>query len=80
MRLALTEGERREPMKKLAILTLAGFILVTAAAPSVNNQTDCNTNHVKCREYTLNIDEPWYKVAVLLTACDIAFGKCMLGL
>lgn len=72
-------------MRKLAILALAGLVLVTAAAsfaaaPAVNNQTDCNTNHVKCREYTLNIDEPWYKVMVLLTACDIAFGKCSLGL
>jgi predicted small integral membrane protein len=72
-------------MRKLAILALAGLVLVTAAAsfaaaPALNNQTDCNTNHMKCREYTLNIDEPWYKVMVLLTACDIAFGKCSLGL
>jgi hypothetical protein len=72
-------------MRKLAIMALAGLVLVTAAAsfaaaPALNNQTDCNTNHMKCREYTLNIDEPWYKVMVLLTACDIAFGKCALGL
>lgn len=72
-------------MRKLAILALAGLVLVTAAvsfaaAPALNNQTDCNGNHMKCREYTLNIDEPWYKVMVLLTACDIAFGKCMMGL
>ena len=72
-------------MRKLAILALAGLVLLTAAAsfaaaPALNNQTDCNTNHMKCREYTLNIDEPWYKVMVLLTACDIAFGKCALGL
>jgi predicted small integral membrane protein len=72
-------------MRKLAILALAGLVLVTAAAsfaaaPALNNQTDCNTNHMKCREYTLNVDEPWYKVMVLLTACDIAFGKCSLGL
>ena len=72
-------------MRKLAILALAGLVLVTAAvsfaaAPALNNKTDCNTNHVKCREYTLNLDEPWYKIMVLLTACDIAFGKCMLGL
>jgi len=72
-------------MRKLAILALAGVILVAAgvtfaAAPDLNDQTDCNTNHMKCREYTLNLDEPWYKVMVLLTACDIAFGKCMLGI
>ncbi|MCX6573700.1 MAG: hypothetical protein NTX99_06880 [Candidatus Aminicenantes bacterium] len=72
-------------MRKLAILALAGLVLVTAAAsfaaaPALNNQTDCNTNHMKCREYTLNVDEPWYKVMVLLTVCDIAFGKCALGI
>jgi len=72
-------------MKKLAILALAGVILVSAAVPfgaarELNDQAVCNSNHMKCREYTLNMDAPWYKVAVLLTACDIAFGKCMLGL
>ena len=72
-------------MRKLAILALAGLVLVAAAAsfaaaPALNNQTDCNTNHMKCREYTLNVDEPWYKVMVLLTVCDIAFGKCALGI
>ncbi len=67
-------------MKKFLILSLASLILVASAAPAVNNQTDCNTNHVKCREYVLNLDEPWYKVAVMLTGCDVAFGKCMLGI
>lgn len=72
-------------MKKLAILTLAGLILLTAAVPfapasDVNNQTDCNSNHVKCREYVFTIDAPWYKMALMLTACDIAFGKCMLSI
>ena len=72
-------------MKKLAILALAGLVLFAAsasyaAAPALNNQTDCNTNYSKCREYTLNVDAPWYKVMVLLTVCDLAFGKCSLGL
>jgi hypothetical protein len=72
-------------MKKLTIFALAGLIIVTTALPfamarELNNQTDCNTNHMKCREYTLNLDAPWYKVALLLTACDIAFGKCMMGI
>ncbi len=72
-------------MKKLTILALAGLVLLTAgassvAAPPVNNQTDCNSNHTKCREYALNVDAPWYKVMLLLTVCDLAFGKCSLGL
>ncbi len=72
-------------MKKLAILALAGLILVAAAVPfatarEVNNQSDCNSNHVKCREYVFMLDEPWYKMAVMLTGCDVAFGKCMLSI
>jgi hypothetical protein len=72
-------------MKKLAVLALAGLALATVTAtfamlPEVNEQSLCNKNHSECREYTLNLDEPWYKVMVLLTLCDIAFGKCALGL
>ena len=71
-------------MKKLAVLALAGLVLAcvaltSSAAPAVNDQRLCNSNHELCREYTLNLDAPWYKVAILLTACDVAFGKCMLG-
>jgi hypothetical protein len=78
-------SERRQPMRKLMVLALIGLVLVPAgvtyaANPDLNDQTDCNTNHMKCREYALNLDAPWYKVAVLLTACDIAFGKCMLSI
>jgi hypothetical protein len=72
-------------MKKLAVLALAGLMFGTAAltfsmAPDVYDQALCNRNHMLCREYTIELDAPWYKVMVLLTACDIAFGKCMLGL
>jgi hypothetical protein len=72
-------------MKKLAALALAGVVLAAATltfstALDVNDQRLCNKNHVECREYVIELDEPWYKVMVLLTACDIAFGKCMLGL
>ena len=66
--------------KRLAILALVGLVFVTTAAPAVNKQAQCNANHQSCREYTLNLDEPWYKVAVMLTACDIAFGKCIMGI
>ncbi len=72
-------------MKKLAILSLAALIVLAAgawyaAAHGLNDQSDCNSNHVKCREYCLNLDAPWYKVTLMLTACDIAFGKCMLSI
>ncbi|HPW16997.1 MAG TPA: hypothetical protein PLP83_01305 [Candidatus Aminicenantes bacterium] len=72
-------------MKKLAMLVLAGLVLATVTAtfamsPRVNDQSLCNKNHLECREFALNLDEPWYKVALMLTVCDIAFGKCALGL
>ena len=72
-------------MKKLALLVLAGLVLFAAGMPlasgsDLNNQSICNINHTRCREYVLTIDAPWYKVMVLLTACDIAFGKCMLSI
>jgi hypothetical protein len=71
-------------MKKLAVLTLAGLVLMGAAltfsmAPDVYDQALCNRNHRLCREYTMELDAPWYKIMVLLTSCDVAFGKCMLG-
>lgn len=71
-------------MKMLAILTLTGLVLAGAAltfamAPDVNDQALCNKNHELCREYVMELDAPWYKVTILLTACDVAFGKCMLG-
>ena len=85
MPFALPEGERRPTMKKLALLALAGLIMASVAptfsmAPDVNDQSLCNKNHAQCREYVFGLDDPWYKIMVLLTACDIAFGKCMLGL
>jgi hypothetical protein len=72
-------------MKKLALLALTGLVLVSMALPfpaatNLNNQADCNRNHQSCREYVLNVDAPWYKITILLTACDVAFGKCMLGI
>lgn len=72
-------------MKKLAVLALAGLALATVTAtfalsPDVNAQSLCNRNHVECREYALELDAPWYKVMLMLTLCDIAFGKCSLGL
>ncbi len=73
-------------MKKLAVMALAGLMLggaaltlPAAADADLNDQAQCNRNHELCREYTLNLDAPWYKVMVLLTVCDVAFGKCMLG-
>lgn len=73
-------------MKKLASLTMAGLVLAAAvllfpvrteAAVLANY---CYTDYTECRESAFALDAPWYKVAVILTVCDVALGKCLLGL
>ena len=70
-------------MKKLAILALAGLVLVSAAlffpmAAAGHEVNECDRDHRDCRENVLNMDAPWYKVMIFLTVCDIGLGKCIL--
>jgi hypothetical protein len=72
-------------MKKLAVLTLAGLVLVSAAlffptSLAARNVNECYRDHQDCRENAFNLDAPWYKVMLILTVCDVALGKCALGL
>lgn len=70
-------------MKKALLLALAGAIVLSSAlyfplslsAQSVNG---CYANYYACREKALGLDAPWTKVALLLTVCDLALGKCIL--
>jgi len=71
-------------MKKLAVLALAGLVLVSAAlffptAAAAHDVNECYRDHLDCRENALELDAPWYKVMLILTVCDIALGKCALG-
>ncbi len=72
-------------MKKLAVLALAGLILVSAAlyfptSLAAHDINECYRDHQDCRVNALNMDAPWFKVMLILTVCDIALGKCALGL
>jgi hypothetical protein len=72
-------------MKKLAVLAVAGLVLVSAPlsfpmAVAAHNVNGCFQDHQDCRENALDMDAPWYKVMLILTVCDIALGKCALGL
>jgi hypothetical protein len=72
-------------MKKLAVLALAGLVLVSAAlffptSLAAHDVNECYKDHQDCRVNALNLDAPWYKVMLILTVCDIALGKCALGL
>lgn len=70
-------------MKKLLLLALAGLVLLSSAivfplAVSAHDVNECYRDHQTCRERALNMDAPWTKVALTLTVCDIALGKCIL--
>jgi hypothetical protein len=71
-------------MKKALLLALAGLILVSSAlffplAVSAHDVNECYRDHQVCRERALNMDASWTKIALLLTVCDIALGKCILA-
>lgn len=70
-------------MKKLAVMALAGLILVSAvlffpASAAAHDVSGCFSEHMTCRENGLNMDAPWYQVMLVLTLCDLALGKCIL--
>jgi len=72
-------------MKKLTALALAGLIIVSAAlffpaSLAARDANECYKDHQDCRVNALNLDAPWYKVMLILTVCDIALGKCILGI
>jgi hypothetical protein len=71
-------------MKKAFVLALAGIIFVSSAlffplAVRAHDVNECYRDHQVCRERALNMDAPWTKVALLLTVCDVALGKCILA-
>lgn len=73
-------------MKKLALSTLAALVLVSAVlffparAVAALPADYCHNDYIECRENAFSLDAPWYKVALILTVCDIALGKCLLDL
>jgi hypothetical protein len=72
-------------MKKACLLALAGLILLSSVlffplAANAHDVNECYRDHQVCRERALNLDAPWTKIALLLTVCDIALGKCILDL
>jgi hypothetical protein len=71
-------------MKKIFLLGLAGLMLLSSVlffplAVSGHDVNECYGDHQACRERALAMDAPWTKVALALTVCDIALGKCILA-
>jgi hypothetical protein len=72
-------------MKKACLWALAGLILVSSVvffplSLSAHDVNECYRDHQVCRERAMMLDAPWTKVAILLTVCDLALGKCVLNL
>jgi len=69
-------------MKKLAVVALAGLVVVSSVlffpASAAADSGECFRDHMVCRENALNLDAPWYQVMLFLTLCDLALGKCIL--
>jgi hypothetical protein len=71
-------------MKKVFLLALAGLILFSSVlffplAVSAHDVNECYRDNEVCRERALDMDAHWIKVALVLTVCDIALGKCILA-
>lgn len=71
-------------MKRTLPLALAGLMLLSAAlyyptAVRGHDVNECYRDHQVCRERALAMDAPWTKVALALTVCDVALGKCILA-
>ena len=71
-------------MKKVLLLAMAGLILVSAAlffpvTLRAHDVTECYRDYAACREHAFNMDASWVKMALALTLCDIALGKCILA-
>ena len=72
-------------MKKAIAFVLAVFFLLSAAsyfaptAEAQNRADDCFNFWGRCRYRALDLDIAWWKVALILTTCDIGLGKCIFG-
>ncbi len=72
-------------MKKSLLWALAGLILFSSVlfypmAASAHDVNECYSNHQACRERAFAMAGSWAKIALYLTVCDLALGKCILAM
>lgn len=58
----------------LVLFSAAMFFPRQAGAGSVDG---CFSNHSRCRQLALGSDAGWFRMTLMLTACDLAFGVCL---
>jgi len=70
-------------MKRTVSFVLALLVLASAAAffPSQAGAAvsvdGCYGNYSRCRQLALGSDVGWFKMTLMLTGCDLAFGVCL---
>lgn len=69
-------------MKRVIALTLAVVFFLGAflwfPRASCAHASHCNADWQYCRQYALGSDEGWVRTTLMLTVCDVAWGKCQL--
>lgn len=61
----------------LALLVVALLVLPFLVAAQSHSDY-CYDEWERCRERAFEADVGWFKMALMLTVCDIALGKCLL--
>jgi hypothetical protein len=70
-------------MKRTVSLVLAVLVLASAAvffpiqAGAAVPVDGCYSNYSRCRQLALGSDVGWFKMTLMLTACDLSFGVCL---
>lgn len=70
-------------MKKAIVLTLAVVLMLSSVLflPQSSLAEDaCTTRWNECRESAMGADVGWIRTTIMLTICDLAWGKCQLAI
>jgi len=72
-------------MKKTCLWALVGLILFSSVlffplSVRAHDVNECYRDHEVCRERALAMNGAWTKIAIYLTVCDLALGKCILAM
>lgn len=69
-------------MKKAIALTLAVAFFLCAflwfPRPSFADADRCYNNWDRCRQRAFEADEGWFRTTIMLTVCDVGWGRCIL--
>jgi len=70
-------------MKKAIALALAAALMFAAViliprSLFAGGGSDCERERQSCREDVLGNDEGWLRTMLMLSVCDIGWGKCVL--